>query len=146
MSPKHMASAQCPNNDPAFDALFSRWTDVTADTYPVWRRRTYYTVCIPVRLAIAFTVYLLRNQPWLPHVVGVVALGGIINLGSQIRRRKEAKHWWSKKYQFAISALLLVASVAIIYKKNSLPEGVLSYIIIASIVGGLLQSFVYASC
>jgi len=139
-------SERCPNNDPQFDAMFSRWSAVPADTNPAWRRSVYYTVCVPVRLAIAFAVYLLRNQWWLAYVVGLVALGGILNLGSQVRRQKEAKHWWSKKFQLSISALLLIASVAVIYKKNSLPEGVLAYIILASIAGGLVQSFVYPSC
>jgi len=157
-----MASSQCPNNDPYFDQAFSRWTDITADTYPAWRRRTYYTVCIPVRLTIAFAVYLLRNQPWLPYVVGVVALGSVLNLGSQIIKREcvaryarrilcknrsdPPKYWWSKRFQLFVSALLLMFSLDMIYGISSVPNSILAYTILFSIVGGLVQSFMYPSC
>ena len=46
--------SECPNSDPNFDKIMSRWFDITSKDYPSNRKKVYYLICIWVR-------YILRT-------------------------------------------------------------------------------------
>ena len=72
--------SECPNSDPNFDKVMSKFFDITAKDYPSKRKIVYYGICIWVRLALYTFIYYKRDYKYTPYIVGILALGTIMNL------------------------------------------------------------------
>jgi hypothetical protein len=99
----------CPNSDPQFDKMLSRYLDINSPDYPLYRARIFYLVCIWVRLVLYTLVYVYREKEWMPYVTAAFSLFSIVNLKGSIQN--PGRQWWSKRFQLAIAILVLVASI-----------------------------------
>ena len=134
--------SECPNSDPDFDKVMSKFFDITAKDYPSKRKMVYYGICIWVRLALYTFIYYKRDYKYTPYIVGVLALGTIMNLQGSISN--PGKQWWSKRFDLLISVLLLLSCVGVVNGKiDSVYIPVLLY---ASLIGGLLQKLTVEFC
>lgn len=134
--------SECPNSDPNFDKVMSNFFDITAKDYPSKRKMVYYGICIWVRLALYTFIYYKRDYKYMPYIVGVLALGTIMNLQSSISN--PGKQWWSKRFDLLISVLLLLSCVGVIIGK--IPSIVMPLLLYLSLFGGILQSFFITFC
>ena len=134
--------SKCPNSDPNFDKVMSKFFDITAKDYPSKRKMVYYGICIWVRLALYTFIYYNRDYKYMPYVVGALAIGSIMNLQSSIDN--PGNQWWSKRFDLLISVLLLLSCVGVVMGKvDSVYIPVLLY---ASLIGGLLQKLTVEFC
>ena len=134
--------SECPNSDPDFDKVMSKFFDITAKDYPSKRKMVYYGICIWVRLALYTFIYYKRDYKYTPYIVGVLALGTIMNLQGSISN--PGKQWWSKRFDLLISVLLLLSCVGVIMGK--IPSIVMPLLLYLSLFGGILQSFFITFC
>jgi hypothetical protein len=133
---------ECPNSDPNFDKVMAKFFDITGKDYPSKRKMVYYGICIWVRLALYTYIYKHKDEKYIPYLVGVLALGAIINLQSSLDN--PGKQWWSKRFDLLISVLLLLSCVGVVNGKiDSVYIPVLLY---ASLIGGLLQKLTVEFC
>ena len=133
---------ECPNSDPRFDKVMSNFFDTTSKDYPSKRKMVYYGICIWVRLALYTLVYYYKDYKYMPHLVGVLALGSILNLQSSIKN--PGNQWWSKRFDLLISVLLLLSCVGVIIGK--IPSVVMPVLLYLSLFGGIIQSFTITFC
>jgi hypothetical protein len=133
----------CPNSDPSFDKMLfnSGLIDPNASDIPYQRRRMYYTICILFRLFLAGLVYQLKDKSYIPFIVGIFSILAILNLYPKLDNTRQ---WWSVKYQFAISVILLVSSVLVYYKL--IRSDIIPLALYASVIGGILISLTVKSC
>lgn len=131
----------CPNSDPQFDKILSRYFDVNSPDYPLVRKRLFYMVCIFVRFALYSLVFLLRDKSWMPYVVGSLTLLTMIHLYSNL----EGRQWWSKKFQFVMAFIITIVCGIIILgvKQLTLLVPILLYL---SLFGGIIQSSFVRFC
>lgn len=131
----------CPNSDPQFDKILSRYFDVNSPDYPLIRKRLFYMVCIFVRFALYSLVFILRDKSWMPYVVGSLTLFTMIHLYSNL----EGRQWWSKKFQFIMAFIITIVCGIIILgvKQLTLLVPILLYL---SLFGGLIQSSFVRFC
>ena len=135
-------SASCPNSDPSFDKILSRFTDITSPNYPAYRKRLFYTVCIVVRLVLFGSVFLIKDFWWMPILVGVFAMVALVGLYPSITN--PGQQWWSKRFQLSIAIMLLIACVLVWFKK--IDSIYVPVILMGSLFGGVLQSFLVTFC
>jgi len=133
----------CPNNDPRFDAFLfkSGLIDPESPDTAYQRRRVYYTICIMLRLLLAGLVFQLKDHEYIPFIVGLAAILTIVNLYPRINSTRQ---WWSIKYQFFISLILLLSCVLVYFKK--IRSDIIAFILYASVIGGVALSFFVKSC
>ena len=133
----------CPNNDPAFDTFLfkSGLIDPDAPDTAHQRRRVYYIVCVFLRLFLAGLVYQLKDKHYTHALVGIAALLAILNLYPKLNNTRQ---WWSVKYQFFISVVLLISSILVHFGK--IRSDILAITLYASVIGGVIQSFLVKSC
>ena len=80
--------SECPNSDPGFDKIMSKWFDITSNDYPSNRKKVYYGVCIWVRLILFSLVFYYREYKYMPYILGVFSIFSIIHYKTIFRRLK----------------------------------------------------------
>ena len=118
-------SSSCPNSDPNFNKIIGERTPE--------ERSNLFVVCVLVRTLLYGGVYVYRDAPWMPYVVGI--LSGLSAL--QLSRPTKNKQWWSKKFQLFMAILVMISAIAVkIYGVDSRSMAVLLFI---SLLGGIYQ-------
>lgn len=134
--------SKCPNSDPNFDKLMSKFFDINARDYPLNRKKVFYGICIWVRFALYYYIYKHRNENYIPYLVGALAIGSIINLKSSIDN--PGRQWWSKRIDFVISVLLLLSCIGVINRK--VPSIYIPNLLFLSLALGIFQSLSVTFC
>jgi hypothetical protein len=134
--------SDCPNSDPNFDKVMSRFFDITAKDYPSKRKLVYYGVCIWVRLVLYTLIYYYRDHKFMPYIIGLLSIGAIGNLWGSITN--PGKQWWSKRFDLVISIILLMSCIGVIL--NKIPSIVIPVLLYISLVGGIIQSMFINFC
>ena len=62
----------CPNDDPGFSKLLNLNSPE--------KRSNLFIVCVITRTLLYSGVYVYRDKPWMPYIVGVLALASIFQL------------------------------------------------------------------
>ena len=133
--------SKCSNGDPGFNLVLDR---LFGSHQPAIRKQVFYSICIPVRLSLYFAVFLFRDHWIVPYIVGLASLLAIFNLISSFWTMGNQNQWWSKRFQAVMSMAILVACIAVVYKKiNSTWIPVLLF---TSLLGGIIQSLVNPIC
>lgn len=102
----------------------------------------YFLVCVPFRFALYSVVYLLRNHPSMPWVVGLAGLVSCVHL---LRQPFDIGQWWSRRFQLVLSILVVMSCVLVVAKK--VPTWVVPVLLYLSVAGGLFQKWmVKQSC
>jgi hypothetical protein len=104
------------------------------------RAQVYYCICIIIRAALIVAVYHWRNSLITRVLVFVGAMIGVINLGS----RMTGTQWWSKKFQFIMSCLIVV--LVILTHFNMVDSLSIAAAMLVSLLGGVAQSFAVGFC
>jgi len=133
---------ECPNSDPNFDKVMSKFFDITAKDYPSKRKIVYYGICIWVRLALYTYIYKHKDEKYIPYLVGVLSLAAIMNLQSSLDN--PGNQWWSKRFDLLISVLLLLSCIGVVMGK--IDTVYIPILLYASLIGGILQSFSITFC
>ena len=94
-----------------------------------------------LRLLLAGLVFQLKDHEYIPFIVGLAAILTIVNLYPRINSTRQ---WWSIKYQFFISLILLLSCVLVYFKK--IRSDIIAFILYASVIGGVVLSFFVKSC
>ena len=120
----------CPNSDPGFDKLLSdlKLSDGKPET-----RSKLFIVCVIVRTLLYSGVYVYRDEPWMPYIVGVLALASIF----QLTRPTENRQWWSKKFQLVMAILVLASALAV--KFANFDSRSMAGLLFISLLGGIFQ-------
>ena len=134
----------CPNDDPVFTTLFYKIGILQKSMSPkevvAMRMQVYYCVCIIVRAAIVVAIYHWRNSNVVRVLVFVGAIIGMVNLGS----RMTGTQWWSKKFQFVMSIIIVLTVIFTHFKM--VDSRAMSIAMLVSLIGGVVQSFVVGFC
>ena len=118
------------NGDPSFNKVVTLLAGkADCDT----RTRLYVAVCVLVRAGLYSLVWLCRDRPWVPWVVGAFSIVTILNLGGSVCAA--GAQWWSKRFQLGIAVALL--SVCLLGDK--VPSAVIPALLATSLVGGIAQ-------
>ena len=134
----------CPNDDPSFTrtmytiGLLKK--GMSAKEILQMRAQVYYCICIIIRAALIVAVYHWRNSLITRVLVFVGAMIGVINLGS----RMTGTQWWSKKFQFIMSCLIVV--LVILTHFNMVDSLSIAAAMLVSLLGGVAQSFAVGFC
>ena len=104
------------------------------------RAQVYYCICIIVRAALIIAVYHWRNSLITRVLVFVGAMIGVVNLGT----RMNGNQWWSKKFQFIMSCLIV--GLVILTQLKMVDSRSMSAAMLVSLLGGVAQSFVVGFC
>jgi len=134
--------SECPNSDPNFDKVMSRWFDTTSKDYPSNRKKVYYGICIWVRLILFTIVFYYRKHKYMPYILALFSSFSIYHYKDNIKN--PGKQWWSKRFDLAIAVSLLISTVLVIMKK--VDPVVMPVILFTSLLGGILQSFSIKFC
>jgi hypothetical protein len=139
-----MKEQQCPNSDPNFDKILVK---LFGSSTPEIRKKVYYFICIIVRLFLFSLVYIYKDHPSIPYIIGLASIVGISNLyPSMTKQGYSTQHqWWSKRFQFMIAILLFVTSVLLIFKITS-STIFIPIILFISLFGGIMQSMLITFC
>jgi hypothetical protein len=134
----------CPNDDPSFTKMLYKMGMLQKNMSPkevvAMRMRIYYCICIIIRAALIVAVYHWRNVTITRVLVFVGAMLGVINLGT----RMNGTQWWSKKFQFIMSIVIVLTVIFTHFKK--IDSRSMSVAMLLSLIGGLMQSFVVGFC
>lgn len=130
-------SSGCPNSDPNFNKVLSTWIDPT----PQVRQNLFYMVCIPVRIILYYIVYLYRDHPITPFVVALLSILTMVHLHPDL---DTGRQWWSKRWDYYISLLLIVVCIGVAMKK--VDSRLMPGLLYLSLVGGILQSLRVTFC
>ncbi len=133
---------ECPNSDPNFDKVMAKWFDINSKDYPSNRKKVYYGVCIWVRLILYTLVFYYRDFKYMPYIVGGFSIFAILNLKDSVYN--PGKQWWSKRFDLAISVLLLLSCLGVIVGK--VPSITVPILLYLSLFGGVIQSFFITFC
>ena len=134
----------CPNDDPSFTrtmytiGLLKK--GMSAKEILQMRAQVYYCICIIVRAALIIAVYHWRNSLITRVLVFVGAMIGVVNLGT----RMNGNQWWSKKFQFIMSCLIV--GLVILTQLKMVDSRSMSAAMLVSLFGGVAQSFVVGFC
>ena len=134
----------CPNDDPSFTrtmytiGLLKK--GMSAKEILQMRAQVYYCICIIVRAALIIAVYHWRNSLITRVLVFVGAMIGVVNLGT----RMNGNQWWSKKFQFIMSCLIV--GLVILTQLKMVDSRSMSAAMLVSLLGGVAQSFVVGFC
>jgi len=134
--------SECPNSDPDFDKIMSKWFDITSNDYPSNRKKVYYGVCIWVRLILFSLVFYYREYKYMPYILGVFSIFSIIHYKDNIKTA--GRQWWSKRFDLTIAILLLISSVLVI--RGKIDPVFMPVILYTSLLGGVIQSFLIKFC
>ena len=134
--------SECPNSDPDFDKIMSKWFDITSNDYPSTRKKVYYGVCIWVRLILFSLVFYYREYKYMPYILGVFSIFSIIHYKDNIKTA--GRQWWSKRFDLTIAILLLISSVLVI--RGKIDPVFMPVILYTSLLGGVIQSFLIKFC
>jgi hypothetical protein len=134
--------SKCPNSDPSFDKFLARFVDTRGGDYPAKRRQIFYTVCIVVRLILYSSVFLIKDQWWMPILIGMFAMIALVGLLPSISN--PGNQWWSKRFQLGISITLVIACILTYFKK--IETVFVPVILMGSLVGGVAQSLMVKFC
>ena len=144
MSSSSKSHEVCPNDDPYFTRTMYRLGLLKRGMRPQeiveTRKRIYYSICIIVRSLLIAVVYYLRDSLVIQLLVLLGAVVGIVNLGN----RMTGNQWWSKKFQFIMSVVIVGLVVLTFLKK--VKSWTIPAAMLFSLVGGILQSFVVGFC
>lgn len=133
----------CPNSDPQFDKMLSRYLDIDSPEYPQHRAQIYYLVCIWVRLILYTLVYVYREEKWMPYATAAFGLFSVVNLSGSIRN--PGRQWWSKRFQLLMASLVLIISAAAI-GGSRVDRRVVPGLLYISLFGGFIQSLFVKFC
>ena len=129
--------SSCPNDDPNFTKVLSRWVDPT----PAARQNIYYMVCIPTRFVLYYLVYLYRENAGVQAVVALLSIMTMMHLYPDM---ETGRQWWSKRFDFGISALTVIACIGA-YAGKTDPRFIPGLLYL-SLAGGILQSLFVDFC
>lgn len=116
----------CPNSDPEFNKIIG--TNKTPE-----ERSNLFIICVIVRALLYTGVYVYRDAPWMPYVVGILAAISAL----QLSRPTKNKQWWSKKFQFVMAILVLFSAIAV--KFANFDSRSMSVLLFISLFGGIYQ-------
>ena len=129
----------CPNSDPNFNLILK---SLFGNDSPDLRKKVFYGICIPTRIILYSAIFYFRDIPILQAVVGIAALITTIRLISSLQA--PGNQWWSKRWQFFISVVLVIVCAATYMQKmNSI---VMPLVLFLSVVVGFIQSFFINFC
>ena len=136
-------TGKCPNSDPNFDKVLIK---LFGSSSPEIRKKVYYFICIIVRLFLFSLVYVYKDHPSVPYIVGLASLVSVFNLYPSMSKDVYAtqEQWWSKRFQFVVGLLLLVCSILLIFKK--ITSIILPILLFISLFGGIFQSMFVTFC
>lgn len=134
--------SECPNSDPEFDKVMSKWFDITSKDYPSNRKNVYYGICIWVRLILFSLVFYYREYKYMPYILALFSVSSIMHYKEVIKT--PGKQWWSKRFDLSIAILLLISCVLVIGGKIN--PVFMPIILYTSLLGGLIQSFFIKFC
>jgi len=140
---------KCPNSDPNFDKILSRWFDTSSKEYPEVRKKIYYLICITLRLFLYSLIFIYKDNPIIPYIIAILSCFAIYNLYPSFTFSTESKpqqQWWSKRFQFIISVLLFITSILLILKVKSIPSVTIPILLYISLFGGIFQSMFITFC
>lgn len=123
---------KCPNSDPGFNKIIG---DRTPD-----ERSILYIVCIMTRFILYSGVYKYRDKPWMPLLVGTLALASVY----QLTRPTPNHQWWSKKFQLIMAILILISALAV--KFAGLDSRSMAALLFISLAGGIIQRIHIRMC
>ena len=134
----------CPNDDPYFTRTLYRIgllkRGMSARELVEHRRLLFYCICIVVRATLIVAVYYWRNVVFVQALVLLGALLGVFNLLS----RSGGTQWWSKKFQLMMSVIIVVLVTLVYFGR--VKSWVIPAAMLASLLGGILQSFLVGFC
>lgn len=127
----------CPNDDPNFTKLLKD-TGIIEKGTPEERSNLFY-ICVLARTLLYSGVYVYRDAPWMPFLVGIFAAASIFQLARPCPKTGHCPgtQWWSKKFQLVMAILILLSTIAVKFGKvDSRSMAILLFI---SLTGGVLQ-------
>lgn len=122
----------CPNDDPGFSKLLNLNSPE--------KRSTLFIVCVITRTLLYSGVYVYRDKPWMPYIVGILALASVF----QLSRPTLNQQWWSKKFQLIMAVLVLISAIAV--KFANFDSRSMSALLFISLIGGVLQRLHITMC
>lgn len=128
----------CPNDDPSFTKLLKD-TSIVKEGTPEERSNLFY-ICVLTRVLLYSGVYVYRDAPWIPFLVGIFAAASIF----QLTRPTNDTQWWSKKFQLVMAILVLLSAIAV--KLGKLDSRSMSILLFISLAGGVLQRIQTKMC
>lgn len=137
-------SASCPNGDPNFNKFLGLFMPENSYNFPAFRRKIFYSTCVPFRIILYTLIFYWRDQPAVSGLIIAGALFAIFNLSMNLAMYGRGNQWWSKIFQLVIAVLLLISASLTYFKK--IPDYITPIILYVSVLGGLVQSFLVASC
>lgn len=123
-----MTVGHCPNSDPGFNKIIG-------ENRTPEERSKLFVLCVLVRTLLYGGVYMYRDKPWMPLVVGTGAFLSIFQLYTS--DSPYGKQWWSKKFQLIMAVLVLFA--ALLVKFKGLDSRAMAILLFVSLAGGILQ-------
>jgi len=129
----------CPNSDLSFNVVMQ---NLFGNDSPELRKKLFYGICIPTRIILYSAVFYFRDIPILQVVVGIAALITAIRLYPSLKA--PGNQWWSKRWHFCISVVLVIVCAATYMQKmNSI---VMPLVLFLSVIVGFIQSFFINFC
>lgn len=122
----------CPNDDPQFSKMLHLKSPE--------QRSNLFLLCVFTRSLLYSGVYVYRDKPWMPFVVGVLAIASIF----QLTRPTPNQQWWSKKFQLIMAILILLSAVFVKFfgtDSKSMPA-----LLFISLIGGVIQRIHIKMC
>lgn len=116
----------CPNSDPEFNKIIGE--NMTPE-----ERSNLFIICVLTRTLLYSGVYVYRDKPWMPLLVGILALMSII----QLTRPTKNRQWWSKRFQLVMAVLILISAIAV--KLKGLDSRSMAALLFISLIGGVIQ-------
>lgn len=101
----------------------------------------FLTVCIVVRLLLAYLANIYYDYDFVPYVAGIAAIIIMFRIYDQL----DIGQWWNRKFHFVIATLVLITSIHQIYtgEKNKS----ISYLLFADVIFGIMTfMYVYFTC
>jgi hypothetical protein len=129
----------CPNSDPDFDKVL---VNMVGNSLPDTRKKIFYLICIPVRFILYSLVYYYSDLTFMPFLVGIISLITAIRLA--ISLKDTGNQWWSKKWQFFISMILVIVCIFVYFKK--IDSRSMSIVLFTSLLGGIIESLLINFC
>lgn len=121
----------CPNDDPNFTKMLKDLGALQKGTPE--ERSNLFVICVLTRTLLYSGVYVYRDKPWMPWLVGALALASIF----QLTRPTLNQQWWSKKFQLVMAILVLLSAIAV--KFGNVDSRSMSILLFISLAGGVLQ-------
>lgn len=124
-------SQTCPNDDPNFTKMLKDLGALQKGTPE--ERSNLFVICVLTRTLLYSGVYVYRDKPWMPWLVGALALASIF----QLTRPTLNQQWWSKKFQLFMAFLILISAIAV--KFYNVDSRSMAALLFTSLIGGVIQ-------